>query len=137
MELSRRAIPYTPFTKDLSETTIALVSTAGVHLKSQEPYDLKGDTSFREIPADVVTSDLTVTHEHYDISHALADINCVFPIDRLRELHRDGVIGGIAPVHYGMMGYTLQMKPVLEQTAPEIARRIERSPTDAVLLTGG
>lgn|SRR5579872_3497103 len=137
MELSRRAIPYTPFTKDLSEATIALVSTAGVHLKSQQPYNVDGDTSYREIPGDVDASDLTVTHTHYDTSQALEDINCVFPIDRLRELHRDGVIGGVAPMHFGMMGYTLRMQPVLDETAPEIARRIERSPTDAVLLTGG
>ncbi|MDE2572399.1 MAG: hypothetical protein KGM44_07755 [bacterium] len=137
MELSRRAIPYTPFAKDLSQATIALVSTAGVHLKSQEPYHLDGDSSYREVPGDVSAADLMVTHGHYDTSSALQDINAVFPIDRLRELQREGFIGGVAPLHFGMMGYTLRMKEVIDQTAPEIARRIERSPTDAVLLTGG
>ena len=137
MQLSRRAIPYTPFTKELSGATIALLSTAGVHLKSQTPYNVDGDSSYREIPGDVSTGDLTVTHGHYDTSQALQDINCVFPIDRLRELQRDGVIGGVAPMHFGMMGYTLRMKQVIDESAPEIAQKIERSPTDAVLLTGG
>ena len=137
MQLSRRAIPYTPFERQLSETTVALVSTGGVHLRSQEPYNVEGDTTYRVIPSDTPSSDLMVTHEHYDHAQADQDINCVFPIDRLRELAQSGFIKGVNADFYGMMGYTLKMGPVLEVTAPEIAQKIERSATDLVLLTGG
>lgn len=137
MELSRRAIPYTPFHRDLSDSTVALVSTAGVHMKSQEPFDVDGDSSYRVIPSDTPASELMVTHEHYDHTEADRDINCVFPIDRLRELADEGFIKGLNPEFYGMIGYTLRMKDVIERTAPEIAQRLERSPTDLVLLTGG
>lgn len=137
MELSRRAIPYTPFDRDLSDTTIALVSTAGVHLKSQEPYNVEGDASYRVIPSDTPASELMVTHDHYDHSEADRDINCVFPIDRLRELVADGTIKGLNPEFFGMMGYTLRMKAVIDETGPEIARRLEHSATELVLLTGG
>ena len=137
MQLARRAIPYTPYEKELSETTIALVSTAGVHLKTQEPYDVEGDASYRVIPSTTAAADLMVTHSHYDHDLADQDINCVFPIDRLRELAAEGAIKAVSPDFYGMMGYTLRMQPVLEGTAPEIAGKIERSPTDLVLLTGG
>ena len=137
MELARRAIPYTPFDRDLSNTTIALVSTAGVHLKSQEPFNTDGDGSYRVIPSDVNIADLTISHTHYDHTAADQDINVVFPIERLRELVADGTIKGLNHEFFGMMGYTLKMKQVLDETAPEIAKKIERSSTDLVLLTGG
>ena len=34
-------IPWMPFTKDLKKCKIALLTTAGVHLKSQQPFDMK------------------------------------------------------------------------------------------------
>lgn len=137
MQLARRAIPYTPFERKLADTTVALVSTAGVHLRTHEPYNVEGDTSYRTIPSNTPPSDLMVTHEHYDHQQADRDINCVFPIDRLRELAESGIIKAVSPDFYGLMGYTLRMQPILEVSAPEIAQKIERSPTDLVLLTGG
>lgn len=137
MELARRAIPYTPFERELRDTTVALVSTAGVHLRSQEPFVLAGDASYRTIPSDTPASSLMVSHDHYDHSEADRDVNAVFPIERLRELAADGTIKGVNADFYGMMGYTLRMKSVIDETAPEIARKLERSQTDLVLLTGG
>lgn len=137
MQLARRAIPYTPFERKLADTTVALVSTAGVHLRTQEPYNVEGDTSYRVIPSDTPAADLMVTHEHYDHEQADRDVNCVFPIDRLRELAQSGIIKAVSPDYYGLMGYTLRMQPILEVTGPEIAQKVERSPTDLVLLTGG
>ncbi|GAC1444598.1 MAG: glycine/sarcosine/betaine reductase selenoprotein B family protein [Vulcanimicrobiaceae bacterium] len=137
LELARRAIPYTPFDRKLADTTVALVSTAGVHLKSHEPFDVDGDGSYRIIPSDVDVADLTITHGHYDHSAGDRDVNSVFPIERLREMVADGTLKGLHPEAYGMMGYTLKLKQVLDETAPEIARKVERSSTDLVLLTGG
>lgn len=137
MPMSRRCIPYTPRTRELRESVFALVTTAGVHLRAQEPFDLAGDNTWREIPGDVHASDLMVTHGHYDHRHADQDINCVFPIDRLRELAHAGVIGGVAERHLGFMGYTQALRDLYERAAPEMARRIERSNADAVLLTAG
>ena len=137
MPMSRRCIPYTPHTIELSQAVFALVSTAGVHLRTQEPYDLAGDNSWRLIPGDVRSADLMVTHAHYDHRHADEDINCVFPIDRLRELAAAGTIGGVGDKHLGFMGYTHQLRDLYERAAPEMAREIERSRADAVLLTAG
>jgi D-proline reductase (dithiol) PrdB len=137
MAMSRRCIPYTPRSMELAQTTFALVTTAGVHLRSQEPYDLEGDNSWREIPGDVMSADLMVTHGHYNHTHADQDINCVFPIDRLRELAAEGIIGGVAKRHLGFMGYSHRLKDLYERAAPEMAKVIERSNADAVLLTAG
>jgi D-proline reductase (dithiol) PrdB len=137
MSMSRRCIPYTPRRRELREMTIALVTTAGVHLREQEPFDLDGDNSWRLISGDAASADLRVAHEHYDHRHADADINCVFPLDRLRELARDGVIGGAGDKHLGFMGYTQRLRDLYERAAPEMAKVIERSQADAVLLTAG
>lgn len=144
MQMSRRAIPYTPNQKPLSELTIALVSTAGVHMKSQDPFDLSGlgDTTYREIPGDVDLAELTISHsapkEHYDPTDAIEkDMNCMFPLQRLRELAEAGEIGGVADKHYSMMGYAMRLAPLLKETIPTIAKLVERSRTDAVLLTAG
>src|SRR6267142_3059522 len=97
--LSRKCVPFTPFDRELNKSTIAIVTAAGVHLKDQEPFNIAdelGDLTYREIPEDVDSSQLMVTHHHYDHADADEDINVVFPIDVLRDLEAEGVIGEIA-----------------------------------------
>ena len=139
--LSRKCVPFTPFDGDLSKTTVAIVTAAGVHLKDQDPFNIAdelGDLTYRIIPEDVDSSHLMVTHHHYDHADADADINVVFPIDALRDLKEEGFIREIARKHVGYMGYTMQLKAMYEGTAPEIANEIDKgSRADLVVLTGG
>lgn len=136
MGMSRRCVPFTPFEARLSESIVALVSNAGVRLKSQEPFILGGDNSLRLLPGEVMSSELMVTHGHYDHADADRDINCVFPIDRLRELQQEGMIGGVGDKHIGL-GYSLNLKETYEVTAPHVADVVERSKADLVVLTAG
>lgn len=139
--LSRKCVPFTPFDGELSRSTVTLVSAAGVHQKDQEAFNIAdelGDLTYRVIGEDAASADLMVTHHHYDHTDADADINVVFPIDILRELADEGVIGGIARKHVGFMGYTMRLKEMYESTAPQIADEIDKgSRADIVLLTGG
>ena len=139
--LSRKCVPFTPFDGELSRATVAIVTAGGVHLRSQEPFNVAdelGDLTFRVIPDDVDSSQLMVTHHHYDHADADADINVVFPVDVLRDLQREGFIRDIAKKHVGYMGYTMQLKAMYEGTAREIANEIDKvSRADAVVLTGG
>lgn len=141
MSISRKCVPFTPFDRELQKSTIAIVTAGGVHLKDQEPFNIAdelGDLGYRVIPQDVDSSELMVTHHHYDHTDADQDINVVFPIDVLHDLVAEGFIGGVARKHVGYMGYTMQLKAMYEGTAPEIANEIDRgSRADAVVLTGG
>ena len=141
MTISRKCVPFTPFDGELKRATVALITAGGVHLKDQEPFNIAdelGDLSFRIIQPDVDASELMVTHHHYDHRDADRDINVVFPIDILRELKAEGVIGDVARKHIGYMGYTMQLKAMYEGTAPQIANEIDRgSRADIVVLTGG
>jgi D-proline reductase (dithiol) PrdB len=140
-ELSRKCVPFTPYERELSRASVALVTAGGVHLRDQQPFNIAdelGDLSFRVIGSDVQAPDLMVTHHHYDHSDADRDINVVFPIDALRSLVEEGFLGGLAREHVGFMGYTMQLKRMYEETAPQIAEEIDsKSRADIVVLTGG
>ena len=135
--MSRRCIPYTPNHRTLGELTIGLVTTAGVHLREQPPFNPEGEKDFRVIPGDVDSSQLVISHPYYDHADADRDVNCVFPLDRLRELATEGLIGGVSNLHVGYMGTSPRLREVYEETAPAIADRVERSKADAVVLTAG
>jgi D-proline reductase (dithiol) PrdB len=133
-------IPWAPLRKLLRESSIAMVTTAGVHLKSQTPFNMEdpdGDATFRAFPSNVNKTDLTITHKYYDHAAADRDINVVLPIDRLRELRDEGVIGGIAPTLYSFMGHIdgPHLKILMEETAPQVAEFLVRDEADAVFLT--
>ena len=135
-----KGIPWAPLRKPLRETSIAMVTTAGVHLKSQTPFNMEdpdGDATFRAFPSDVNKADLTITHKYYDHSAADRDINVVLPIDRLHELRDEGVIGGIVPTLYSFMGHIdkSHLKILMEETAPQVAELLVRDEADAVFLT--
>jgi len=98
-------IPWTPLKRPLAEATVAIVSTAGIHLCSDTPFNLKTDASFRIIQRTDSNADFCITHEHYDRRDAIRDPNLVFPLERLLELEKEGVIGRVADVHYGF-GFT-------------------------------
>jgi len=140
-ELSRKCVPFTPYDRELSRATVALVTAAGVHQKDQPPFNIAdelGDLTFRIISPEAKVEDLMVTHHHYDHSDADQDVNVVFPIDPIRVLASEGFISGVAREHIGFMGYTMQLKRMYEETAPQIAEEIDkRSRADLVVLTGG
>ena len=46
--------PWTQLAREVNQSRLALITTGGVHLKSQTPFDMTdpaGDPTFREIPA--------------------------------------------------------------------------------------
>jgi D-proline reductase (dithiol) PrdB len=139
--LSRKCVPFTPYERELKRATVALVTAGGVHKKDQPAFNIAdelGDLTFRILDGDVQAGNLMVTHHHYDHSDADRDINVVFPIDPLRDLVAEGLVGASAREHIGYMGYTMQLKQMYEETAPQIAEEIDkRSRADIVVLTGG
>jgi D-proline reductase (dithiol) PrdB len=135
-------VPWCPPKRPLAQSKVALVTTAGVHHRDQRPFDMKdpdGDPSFRVIDASSPLRDLMVTHDYYDHSDADRDINIVFPIERLWELEKEGLIGEVARTHYGFMGHILgrHIQTLLNLSAPEAAKRLKLDDVDIVLLTPG
>jgi D-proline reductase (dithiol) PrdB len=116
------------------------VTTGGVHLKSQKPFDMKdpsGDPTFREIPADARPADLTITHNYYDHADADKDINVVFPIERVQELKQSNEIGDVNYRHFSFMGHIMHhhIKTLMKETAPSVAAALKSDEVDIVILT--
>ena len=124
----------------LSDLKLALVTTAGAHLGSQEPFHVQttaGDPSYRLIPNDVDLADIRFTHTHYDTASAEQDPNCVLPIDALNRAAEEGRIGAVSQVHIGMMGFNPDPTPLADNSGPEVAGRLRDSGVDAVVLEPG
>ena len=133
-------IPFHRLGKRLSTSRFALITTGGVHLKSQPPFDMEnpdGDPSFREVPLTVDLNDLAITHKYYDHRDADEDVNVIFPLDHFRQLADQGVIGELAPRHFGFMGHIdgPLVARLMDGSAPQVARMLKDDAVDAVLLT--
>lgn len=128
---------WTPVTKPLNEMRVAFATASGVHLKTDKRFNLAGDFTFRAVPGNTNSNDLMVSHGGYDNGDVNKDINCMFPIDRLKELAAEGFIKEIAPMHYGFMGGGGDQDKFKNETGPAIAKLLKDEKVDAVVLTAG
>lgn len=118
----------------LAQRRVAIITTAGLHLRSDRPFD-SGAADYRVIPGDAPAGDLVMSHlsVNFDRTGFQEDLNVVFPLERLRELAAEGVVGAVADVHYSFMGAT-QIR-ALEVKARELAGLLKKDRVDAVLLS--
>jgi D-proline reductase (dithiol) PrdB len=128
--------PWTPWNKELSQSKVAIVTTAGLHMRSDAPF-AGGDSSYRAIPSDADTNDIIQSHVSIGFDHTgiYRDLNLAFPIDRLQELAERGEIGGLPSHHYSFMGAQRNPQKIIEETAPEVADILKADGVDLVLLT--
>ena len=136
LELSRYCVPFTPFRGKVEEASICIVSTAAVRAKTDKPFNTDGDATYRVIPNELSGSELTFDDTHYDHACAEKDINCIFPIDRIRELALEKRIGGLTERHFSL-GFSSALRELREKTIPLLARDVDKARPDIVLLTGG
>ncbi len=132
-------LPWTPLAKPLRECRLALVSSAGLVLPQQPPFDESirgGDVSFRDIPAEAEVRTLIDTHRSESFDHAgiNEDPNLAFPIDRVRELAARGRIGAVNRRHLSFMGSITAPGRLVRDSAPEAARRLVTDGVDIALL---
>jgi ubiquinone/menaquinone biosynthesis C-methylase UbiE len=101
--------------KPLKESRVALLSSAGIALKTDTPFDQEGerqnpwwgDPSYRLIPNTAVETDVRLYHMHIDPRPAQQDLNCLFPLrgsmnwrvwEKLARLHKPALFhDGVYP----------------------------------------
>jgi D-proline reductase (dithiol) PrdB len=137
-----REIPWTPLSKPLSDCVVALISTGGIALKTDRPFDQEGerknpwwgDPSYRVIPKTARAEDIRVYHMHIDPRLAERDLNCLLPMERLEELVEARKVGRAAQSHYSFMGYLLDPREFLERSIPAIIEHLRADAVDVVVL---
>ena len=137
------SIPWTPMSKPLNRSTIALIASAGISLKSDPPFDMErekreatwGDRSFRVIPKGTTGKDINVNHLHITTKYIQQDINVMLPLTPLAELEQEGIIGCMANSSYSFYGFQWQGTDFLTEAIEPISKKMKSEKVDAVLLT--
>ena len=62
-------------------------------------------------------------------------MNVLFPVDLVRELQSEGIIGEVAHTHYSFAGFIQEPAHLVDVTAADVARQLWEAQVDAVLLT--
>ncbi|MDH3294669.1 MAG: glycine/betaine/sarcosine/D-proline family reductase selenoprotein B [Acidimicrobiia bacterium] len=135
-------VSWTPLTRPLDRCRVALISTAGIALAGDEPFDeqaerddpWRGDDGWRAIPATATAADVGIHHLHIDRTPAEEDLDVVLPSRRLAELAADGVIGEANHRHFSIMGYILDATGLVTVTAPELGAELAADDVDLALL---
>ncbi|NMP24444.1 glycine/sarcosine/betaine reductase selenoprotein B family protein [Sulfobacillus harzensis] len=130
--------PWSPMTKPLTTARVALVSSGGISLEGQRPFDetrVEGDSGFRVIDRDALPmAKWQIRHGHYDPAEASADYNAVLPLDILKQLAEEGAIGSVAPRHVSFLGFQTNAWIVANELAPEMEKIFKEDDVDAVML---
>jgi D-proline reductase (dithiol) PrdB len=129
--------PLTPMQTELSGCRVAMLTSGGVSRKDAHAFNPQARNDLRLDAIDKETSPqfLAINDDYYNHGDADRDINCIFPIERLRELSSEGVIGEVGPHHYsGFMGRIYTRSAVVNEAAPALARRLREERIDAFVL---
>lgn len=129
--------PLAPLRKPLDQCRVTALTSGGVSHCSAAPWDPIARNDFRvdAIEAETPSDEFQIHDAYYDHSDAERDLNCVFPIDRLREVAEQGVIGAVAPKLYsGFMGRIYKRTELLEKHAPAFAEELASCEVDLALL---
>ena len=137
-----RPIPWTPLSKPLSGCKVALLSSGGIAMKGDKPFDQEGerqnpwwgDPSHRIIPKTASEKDVEIYHLHINPAFARQDINCLLPTQRLTELEESSEIGGTAESHYSIMGYLPKPDELLATSVPAIIQQMRDEHVDVLVL---
>jgi len=136
-------IPWTPLARPLEECTIALITSAGISLKQDPPFDMErekqepswGDPTSREIPRETKEQDIQIHHLHINLKPILQDMNVILPLHRMAEFEKEGIVGRLAPTAYSFYGYQWESKEFLTRGIEPMSRKMRQEGVDAVLLT--
>ena len=134
----REHVPLAHARKPLEQSHVTLISSCGVHLKSDLPMDVChpfGDFGFRRVPSQAKQDDLIIHQLKYPHDDADLDINVIFPIERLQDLASEGMIGGLTENLFSFIGYNMDPERFERTLAADIARAVcEEEHADIALL---
>ena len=128
--------PLTRLRKPLGECRVTMLTSGGISHCTMPGFDpdARNDHRLDAIEVDADSGDFDINDSYYDHRDAENDLNCVFPIDRLRELDANGTIGSLAPRFWsGFMGRIYNRTKVIEESAPAFVEKLNEDAVDILL----
>ena len=129
--------PLTTPAKPIKESRVSILTSGGVSHCSMPGFDpdARNDHRLDEVHVNVDTKDFEINDSYYNHDDADTDINCIYPIDRLKEMAVNGLIGSIAPrLWSGFMGRIYNRTKLIEDSIPEFIDKLREDEID-VLVT--
>ncbi len=129
-------IPWCVAPRDAAVRPVALVTTAGLHLLADAPFedDRFGDTTFRIVPRGTAPEQLDLLAPYVDRRYIPGDPEVALPLLALEELHARGEAGPPAPRHVSLSGGIVRPLPGLLESAERIAAIFREDGVGVVLL---
>jgi D-proline reductase (dithiol) PrdB len=125
---------WCPVKKPLSESRVALLSSAALRLAHQEPFIPREDFSYRRVPSEPSAGEIVIDH-HSGIGRVpKQDPEIVFPRTALANLQMRGVIGSLAPFHFSFMGGLRDHGKIENELATAMANELKQVQVDLALL---
>ena len=128
-----------PAVKDLSKATIALVTSGGIVPKGN-PDRIESSSASKygeysiEGVMDLTEETYETAHGGFDPVYANEDADRVLPVDVLRDLEKEGVIGKLHNYFYSTVGNGTAVASS-KKFAAEYAKKLVEAGVDAVILT--
>jgi D-proline reductase (dithiol) PrdB len=143
--------PFQPLAKPVPQSRLALITSSGHFVAGDDPEPfgvadmtqqeaikrieefVKEAPTLSSIPMDTSHPQLRVRHGGYDIRSAQADPNVALPLEILREMDGDGIIGELAQQAYSFVGACAQRR-LLKRNGPQWVDLFKAEKIEAVLL---
>lgn len=132
-------IPTPPPLKDLSKAKVMLITDGGLVPKGN-PDKIQGSAATRwgsykiEGCDDLKGEDYEISHGGYDPQFVRQDPDRLVPLDAMRELEREGVIGKLHDEFISTSGLANPLSNT-RRMGREMAERVKQLGVDAVILT--
>ena len=120
----------------LKDARVAIVTSAALTQKGGISKWHPEDRHYEKLPNEARDLELGHLSPNFDRSGFHADMNVVYPVDRLQELAAQGVIGSVADYHYAFAGNQPDtVSEVRLDTGPACAKELLADGVDVVVLT--
>ena len=128
-----------PAVKDMAHATVALVTSGGIVVKGNPDHiESSSASKFGEYSlegvVDLDENTFETAHGGYDPVYANEDADRVLPVDVMRDLEKEGVIGKLHEKFYATVGNGTSVANAKKYGA-EIGKRLKEDGVDAVILT--
>jgi hypothetical protein len=129
--------PWSVLTTPVAVVRLGVVTTAGLYRPGIDrpfPDTEEGEPGFLTLPSDTTVADLDVAHSHIPRDLVRADPNVVLPLELLRALVREGMVGSLAPRIPTLVGYQTRADVIARDTAPAIAAMLAQDQVGLALV---
>lgn len=131
-------LPIARLRRPLSQARVAMITTAGLHVKGDRPFDPYsrrwGDPGYRLIPHLAPPGDLDLAADYVDGKYVRNDPEVALPMRALQHWVAEGIVGSAAARHVSFCEGVVRPFPGLVESTREVVGFLRSDGVDAAIL---